>query len=309
MRLHFSPKQNFGDALNPLLWNWVFPNLEEVSNEWDFFGVGTLLKKDMHSTLDCPKLVMGSGYGYGNAVKIDSNWHFGFVRGMHTCKKLKIPESFGIGDPAVLLLEKPEIQKKISKPGNKNLLIPHHRSEENADWKKLADLLDFDFCSPTESVDQMVKAISFAKTVFTESLHGAIFADSLNIPWVPIFSAKYLNFFKWKDWCASVNVKFNPVIFPRPFFCTDISLAKRVKALPKRLIGQLGLIERYKLTPISPIKDSQLEIYAQEISNLFDNSITTLSTKQKKDEILSRMHDSFVDSCTKYGLCINQDLT
>ena len=122
MRLHFSPKQNFGDALNPLLWNWVFPNLEEVSNEWDFFGVGTLLKKDMHSTLDCPKLVMGSGYGYGNAVKIDSNWHFGFVRGMHTCKQLKIPESFGIGDPAVLLLKKPEIQK-ISKPGNKNLLI------------------------------------------------------------------------------------------------------------------------------------------------------------------------------------------
>ena len=46
---------------------------------------------------------MGSGYGYGNAVKIDSIGN-GFVRGMHTCK-LKIPESFGIGDPAVLLLE------------------------------------------------------------------------------------------------------------------------------------------------------------------------------------------------------------
>ena len=141
---------------------------------------------------------MGSGYGYGNAVKIDSNWHFGFVRGMHTtCKKLKIPESFGIGDPTVLLLKNPKFKKDF-KTGNKNLLIPHHRSEENADWKKLADLLDFDFCSPTESADQMVKAISFAKTVFTESLHGAIFADSLNIPWVPIFSAKYINFLNGK---------------------------------------------------------------------------------------------------------------
>ena len=67
----------------------------------------------MHSTLDCPKLVMGSGYGYGNAVKIDSNWHFGFVRGMHTCKKLKIPESFGIGDPAVLLLKNPKFKKRF----------------------------------------------------------------------------------------------------------------------------------------------------------------------------------------------------
>jgi hypothetical protein len=309
MRLHFSPKQNFGDALNPSLWNWVYPNLEEVSNGWDFFGVGTLLKKDMHSTLDCPKLVMGSGYGYGNAVKIDKNWNFGFVRGIHTCRKLKIPESFGIGDPAVLLLEKPEIKKMISKSGNKNLLIPHHRSEESADWKRLAGLLDFNFCSPTESVDQIVKAISCSKTVFTESLHGAIFADSLNIPWVPIFSAKYLNFFKWKDWCSSVNVKFCPLIFPRPFYSRNIPLTKQVASLPKLLLGKIGLIKRYKLTPFSPINDDQLPTYAQEISNLFNNAFPSLSTKQRKDEILLRMQESLVNSCEKYGLCMNQNLT
>ena len=102
MNLHFSPKKNFGDALNPTLWNWIFPDLCNVFPDWDFYGVGNLLKIDKDSS-NIKKLVMGSGYGYGKPVKITDEWNFGFVRGKLTYKKLGINSSLGIGDPGSLI--------------------------------------------------------------------------------------------------------------------------------------------------------------------------------------------------------------
>jgi succinoglycan biosynthesis protein ExoV len=52
-------------------------------------------------------------------------------------------------------------------------------------------------------------------------MHGAIIADALRIPWVPIsaFNSRHekdTHSFKWADWCGSVDVEFEPLRLP-PF--------------------------------------------------------------------------------------------
>ena len=41
-------------------------------------------------------------------------------------------------------------------------------------------------------------------------MHGAIVADALRIPWIPLKVMPDLLEFKWQDWCMSINVPYKP---------------------------------------------------------------------------------------------------
>jgi succinoglycan biosynthesis protein ExoV len=41
-------------------------------------------------------------------------------------------------------------------------------------------------------------------------MHGAIAADALRIPWIPIITSPRMLTFKWQDWCSSLGLKYKP---------------------------------------------------------------------------------------------------
>jgi len=281
--------------------------LDEVKPDWDFYGVGTLLKADSRSSLPCHKLLMGSGYGYGRAVKLSNLWNIGFVRGPLTCQKLGIDVSFSMGDPAVLLLQHDRFLNIKRASSGKNLLIPHHRSEEIANWTKLAENLDFEFCSPASSLETIVESILKAEIVYTESLHGAIFADGLGIPWVPIFSAKHLNFFKWRDWCMSMEIPFKPFMFPKPFRSAPMRASDTIKGLTQRILSIININrERYSLSPIHPLSSDKFDDYAENIGRLIKKEIPTLSSKTHREEKSNKLIKTCSSIADKYGFLINK---
>lgn len=307
MKLHYSPKENFGDSLNPLLWNWIYDNLSEVKPKWDFYGVGTLLKNDNASKKFNNKLIMGSGFGYGRPVKVNSNWHFGFVRGPMSCNKLKISPEWGIGDPASLLLLHPSFKMFSSCKRSGNLILPHHRSEELIEWSNISELTGFRYCSPNQNAREVISQIASAELVLTESLHGAIFAEFLNIRWVPFVSTKYINSFKWEDWCKSLQIQYHPKYCPVPLQSKELNFLQFIKNLPKKIIGKCGIINRYKLTPIRKTKYEEYQKIAQFFHEISRDPVISTSQNQLKEEQIEKMHNR-LSWGQKFGLALNGNI-
>jgi succinoglycan biosynthesis protein ExoV len=50
--------------------------------------------------------------------------------------------------------------------------------------------------------------------VVTEAMHGAIVADTLRIPWIPVVCSPEIATFKWRDWTASLDLPYRPIAIP-----------------------------------------------------------------------------------------------
>jgi succinoglycan biosynthesis protein ExoV len=57
--------------------------------------------------------------------------------------------------------------------------------------------------------------INHTEVLLTEAMHGAIIADSLRVPWIPIVSNPSILSFKWDDWCQSLSLEYQPVYIKR----------------------------------------------------------------------------------------------
>lgn len=88
--------------------------------------------------------------------------------------------------------------------------MPHWTSEFLFDWEKLCADIGINYISPALDVKQVIKQISETETLITEAMHGAIVADALRVPWIPVRAYNFINRFKWSDWCASIIVKYSP---------------------------------------------------------------------------------------------------
>jgi succinoglycan biosynthesis protein ExoV len=67
------------------------------------------------------------------------------------------------------------------------------------------------YIDPHGSVEEVLRSIASAEVLFTEAMHGAILADTLRIPWVPVQAYKHICGFKWRDWCQSLALDYHPV--------------------------------------------------------------------------------------------------
>ena len=191
---------NFGDDLNPWLFARLLPDLIRPDSPSSLVGIGTIL----NSTLPAgPKLIVGSGVGYGAAPVMDDFMQVHFVRGPGTAAALGVPPSMAITDPAYLATQ------FLPPRGNGSggtILLPHHVSARNADWRHVARRAGIGYVDPTASALQVIDSIRNARLVITSAMHGAILADAFRVPWVRVAEYRHLNEFKWKDWGDSVGV-------------------------------------------------------------------------------------------------------
>lgn len=204
MKLYYfkDPQGNFGDDLNPWLWQQLFGNIFDHNTEDLFIGVGTLLNHRI------PKAntftVFGSGHGYGEKPAVTPNWKFYCVRGPLTAKTLGLDTSLGITDPASLSAQ---LYTPFSQKQFKVSFMPHCESARLGDWAQVCQQAGIHFIDPRKPFFQVFDGIRQSELLLTEAMHGAILADSFRVPWIPIKAYPHISEYKWQDWLQSVEVK------------------------------------------------------------------------------------------------------
>jgi len=232
------PIGNFGDDLNPWLWDKLLPDFcDEDESEW-LVGIGTLLNHKLPTS--GRKIVLGSGYGYGTPPKIDDSFRILSVRGPKTAETLGIDSNLAITDPAILIRCVHEVgnAERSSKFG----FIPHCDSVTNFSWETLCAEAGVKFINVQWSVDRFLAAMAECDVLICEAMHGAIVADALRIPWIPVRCYSYIDSFKWQDWLATVKLPYEPVSIA-PLFDAETKMppAQKTKNKLKRALKTSGI--------------------------------------------------------------------
>ena len=197
---------NFGDELNTLLWPRLLPGFFDDRPDARFLGIGSIL--DARHPRDQFKVVAGAGYaGYERKPLIDRTWIIHWVRGPMTATALGLPGTLGLGDPAMLLplvLPCPAAQPTVIG------FMPHFETLTRGPWHRAASMAGMALIDPRSPPESVVAAIGRCRLLLSESLHGAIVADAMRVPWVAIRPLAGIHRQKWRDWAETVDLTIRP---------------------------------------------------------------------------------------------------
>jgi succinoglycan biosynthesis protein ExoV len=208
-------KLNFGDDLNEIVWRELLPKHVFEVEDVMLMGIGSIFNADLaplSRTRGKRVFVLGSGAGYWALPPGWENWQILAVRGPLTAELIGKPE-VAATDSAALLSVLPQIVSLASERTT-TLFIPHHSSASYGQWEKVAAAAGMTFLDPRWPVPVVMDHFSRARLVVTEAMHGAIVADTLRIPWIPITIGPDTLPFKWRDWTLSLDLPYEPIIVP-----------------------------------------------------------------------------------------------
>lgn len=213
MKIHYwndttkCPNGNFGDSLNIWMWPRIIPDILEIPDRGVLVGIGTLLN---HSMPD-QKLaaIFGAGAGYGALPRQWNHWRFYCLRGPLTAQLFNKPEK-AVTDAALLTRTCYQPKSTSSRTGKDIIFMPHWQTPQFP-WKDACEQAGFVYTHPSENVEAILDRIAGATLVVTEAMHGAIIADAFRIPWIPISTRPSINSFKWRDWCGSLELNYQPI--------------------------------------------------------------------------------------------------
>jgi succinoglycan biosynthesis protein ExoV len=199
---------NFGDELNTWLWRRLLPGLLDEDDGTLFVGVGTLLNDRLPRARRT--IVFGAGVGYGTGLpETLRGWKIYCLRGPLSARALNVSPSLAVTDPALLVRR---LLGPAGAPKSHRLAFMPHWISACELWEDACRVAGLGYIDPRRPVEEVLGAITQTETLITESLHGAIVADALRVPWACVSDASNPSLlpFKWHDWCASVGVRYAP---------------------------------------------------------------------------------------------------
>jgi succinoglycan biosynthesis protein ExoV len=216
MKLHYfrSPHGNFGDDLNAWLWPELLPGLWDDSDGITFVGVGTILNRLVPQTR--LKIVLGSGVGYSPLPENmhDGSWSVLGIRGPLSARAAGLPAKTVVTDGAILLGTIDGLVKPDNARTGEVVFVPHVSSMETGAWEQICGRLGITFIDPRWDFHRVFAMIGNARLVLTEAMHGAIVADTLRVPFVPLVTSREISSFKWMDWTLSMGLPYRPIRLP-----------------------------------------------------------------------------------------------
>lgn len=206
---------NFGDDLNLSLWPALAPRLFDEDPTSGFIGIGTIIGMSCDPALR--KLtVFSSGAGYDTLDGwADRRVEFACVRGPITARLVGIEADRAITDGAILTPLAPGFPDRAG-TGRGTIVVPHWETLQYPGWDKVAAQTGFEILDPRDSPETVVARIADAALVLTESLHGAILADTYGIPWLAFATSRNFGVTKWVDWTHSVGEQCEFTVVPPP---------------------------------------------------------------------------------------------
>jgi succinoglycan biosynthesis protein ExoV len=320
-------KLNFGDDLNEVIWRELLPKHLFKDDDVRLLGIGSIFNAEfvpLSRTSGKRMFVLGSGAGYFALPPGWENWKILAVRGPLTAELVGQPK-VAATDSAALLSVLPQIVR-LAPERNATLLIPHHSSAAYGQWEKVAAAAGMTLLDPRWPVPVVMEHFSRAKLVVTEAMHGAIVADTLRIPWIPLTIAPDTLPFKWRDWTLSLNLPYEPITVSASsgWEMLHHRVLKRIakkngvvaSALVKDLNSKAGLIadfkERYKTvhekTPAKkPVKKTagkkQVLSLTRTASSTLDDLFISNAAKQIRQIALGK---SYLSKDREFSRAVNQ---
>lgn len=212
MKLGYVEVPNFGDALNPYIFDHYLPGLFDGQPDEVLMGIGSILGFEQFEETP-KKIVFSSGYarGYAAPPMIDHTYDVFCVRGPLTARELGLDPKLAVTDGAGLLRFMDHEPVETTHPYT---YVPHKSTEKLYDWPRVCRETGINYVSPESGVEHVLTEIRRSEVVLAEAMHAAIVADTFRIPWVPVVTNARINEFKWRDWAASLDMDYEPQRIP-----------------------------------------------------------------------------------------------
>jgi len=220
-------ESNFGDDINPYLLSHFLPKSLYHSTDECVVGIGTLLNNGLLKKISGYEKVhvFSSGVGYGEYEQLIGNTNINFisVRGPKSAEALNLTNEKAITDGAILLAELKDKSEKV----HKVTFIPH----VNTHWTtgellaRACEKLGFNYLVPNVNHFDFMAIVNASDLIITEAMHGAILADTYRVPWIPVKMHNALDF-KWRDWCQSMDITYQPFNLIKSYNSNDSLLSK-----------------------------------------------------------------------------------
>ncbi|MCO5064237.1 MAG: polysaccharide pyruvyl transferase family protein [Rhizobiaceae bacterium] len=220
MHLVYYRKQvpNFGDDLNAELWPALAPRLfadePGTASDIGFVGIGTIIGMPISGLQRLN--VFSSGIGNDRPSRWrDLQVEYWCVRGPISTRVLDLPDDRAITDGAILTPLVAGFPRAASATGG-TVIVPHWETMDHPGWSEVASLTGFELLDPRGDPKSVIERIAGATMVLTESLHGAILADTYGVPWRAFATSKNFGVTKWVDWAGSLGHDFSLTMVPPP---------------------------------------------------------------------------------------------
>ncbi|MBK9536537.1 MAG: polysaccharide pyruvyl transferase family protein [Flavobacteriales bacterium] len=258
MKLTYHEGQNFGDALNPLIFKKLFPDFFDDDERILFIGIGSILGLKKGTERTERRIYFSSGFAadapstYGTLPELRGTDDVICVRGPLTAKALGLPASKAIADGAILI--KPLFPLERTETVTPFAYMPHIGSFKFFnDWKGLLVELGIALIDPRDEPMSILQQLQGTGVLLTEAMHGAIVADAMGVPWIPVVCYDTINAFKWQDFTSSMGLSYTPQRVP-PLFDRDF-----VGLMVKNKMKGIGLV------PLERIATRSYAAYQQGI--------------------------------------------
>jgi succinoglycan biosynthesis protein ExoV len=282
---------NFGDELNSWLWPQLLPSFFDNDPRVIFLGIGSILANTFDP--EAKKIVFGTGFSstYRQAPNVHGgDWDVFFVRGPRTARALGIPESFGIGDAAILLRA---LNVQFRREPRYVGFMPHWESMPRGNWQAACKLADIRLIDPRAPVEHVLTEILGCEVLITEAMHGAIVADTLRVPWVPVLPIDSIHRGKWLDWAEPLCLQLTPHRL-WPSSLNEASLATIRRPFLSRIIAGLSL------RPVAGLTGAMITYAAAHRLSLLANRDPCLSADRRIEQATMQMQEKLAQLETRY---------
>ena len=271
---------NFGDELNLWMWPRLLPGFFDDDPSVLFIGIGSILGAPYAA--DARKIVFGTGYvrSYHQKPDLsDESWDIFFLRGRRTALALGLPETLAIGDSATLLRS---LDHPFERAPRHIGFIPHWESLPRGNWQETCELAGIRLIDPTAPVEDVINEILQCKVLICEAMHGAIIADTLRVPWIPVVPIAHEHRDKWVDWSDTLEIKLER----RRIWPSNLAELKATTAY-RRYLSKVAALSATR--PLSWITEPLITHLAAKRLSLIAQRTPFLSTDTVVERLTSRM--------------------
>lgn len=276
---------NFGDHLNPWLWNQLLPGVFDEDESTAFVGIGTLLNNLLtHRLPKAAKIaVFSSGFGYETSLTtVDDSWKIYCLRGPLSAQKLGVPAFLAVADGAILI-------RRVFKPAANKVYrfayMPHihHALYGGAAWNSICEQIGFKYIAPYWPIEQVLSVISQTEILLAEAMHGAIVADALRVPWIPIRTSARILAFKWQDWCSSINLEYQP-----SYVTPLLGLYPRTRSIRASIPATrhwFSWLKQDQLRSLAKMRGDEQKLMATQLARLAKTARPNLSNDNRIEQL------------------------